>query len=184
MLRWSSNTPRSAYGIAISRPSAIGPVRSSVIAMTSFQPCGEFLNARVYLTRGRSREQAAAHIGVGTTTFDQMIADGRMPQPRIIGGRVVWCVYELDEYFDRLPHPSLSPESSSVAFSNGFRKTTLHHWGSTLTRSSLSPKTWRSFLTRHESVHPRPQPRSASKITHLPNRLKKSEALTLIPAIV
>jgi hypothetical protein len=37
------------------------------------------------------------------TTFEQMVADGRMPQPRMIGGRVVWCVYELDEYFDRLP---------------------------------------------------------------------------------
>ena len=90
--------------------------------MTSFQPCGEFLNARVYLTRGRSREQAAAHIGVGTTTFDQMVADGRMPQPRIIGGRVVWCVYELDEYFDRLPRPSLSPESSSRACSTDFSR--------------------------------------------------------------
>lgn len=58
---------------------------------------------RFYPTRGRSRDDAAAHIGVGTTKFDQMVADGRMPQPRAIDGRRVWCVHELDDAFDRLP---------------------------------------------------------------------------------
>jgi len=114
MLRWSSNTPQSAYGIAIARPPVVGPVRSSVIAMSTFQLCGEVLNARVYPTRGRSREQAAAHVGVGTTMFDQMVADGRMPQPRITGHRVVWCVYELDEYFDRLPRRGQNSETHSA----------------------------------------------------------------------
>jgi predicted DNA-binding transcriptional regulator AlpA len=58
---------------------------------------------RVYGTRGRSREAAAAHVGVGVTKFDEMVADGRMPEPREIDARVVWDVYELDEHFDRLP---------------------------------------------------------------------------------
>jgi len=61
------------------------------------------MSSRIYPTRGRSREQAAAHIGVGETKFDELVRDGRMPQPYIIDGRVVWCVYELDEFFDRLP---------------------------------------------------------------------------------
>jgi hypothetical protein len=61
------------------------------------------MTSRVYPTRGRSREQAADHIGVGPTKFDEMVADGRMPQPFVIDTRVVWCVYELDQYFDRLP---------------------------------------------------------------------------------
>lgn len=65
----------------------------SVLAMTY----------RVYPTRGLSREEAAAYIGIGSTKFDEMVADGRMPQPRVIDGRVVWCVHELDEFFDRLP---------------------------------------------------------------------------------
>jgi len=56
-----------------------------------------------YEARGRNREQAAAHIGVGATKFDEMVKDRRMPQPREIDGRVVWDVYELDEYFERLP---------------------------------------------------------------------------------
>lgn len=58
---------------------------------------------RVYPTRGLSRDESAAYLGVGSTKFDELVADGRMPQPRIIDGRVVWCVHELDEYFDRLP---------------------------------------------------------------------------------
>lgn len=114
MLRWSSNTPQSAYGIAISRPPVVGPVRSSVIAMSTFQPCGEALNARIYPTRGLSREQAAAHVGVGTTLFEQMVAEERMPQPRMIGSRVVWCIYELDEYFDRLPRRGQNAEIHSA----------------------------------------------------------------------
>ncbi len=59
--------------------------------------------SRVYEKRGRSREEAAGHIGVGATKFDEMVADGRMPEPRVIDARVVWDVYELDAYFDRLP---------------------------------------------------------------------------------
>jgi hypothetical protein len=70
--------------------------------------------SRVYETRGRSREQAADHIGIGVTKFDQMIVDGRMPEPRVIDGRVVWCVYELDEYFDRLPRRGQNAEAHSA----------------------------------------------------------------------
>lgn len=54
---------------------------------------------------GINREQAAAMIGVGSTTFDQMVADGRMPQPRMPSReRFVWDVEELVEAFRRLPH--------------------------------------------------------------------------------
>lgn len=56
-----------------------------------------------FATRGRSREEAAAYIGVGATKFDEMVADGRMPRPRQIDSRRVWCVHELDDAFDRLP---------------------------------------------------------------------------------
>lgn len=58
---------------------------------------------RAYNSRGRSREEAAQYIGVGVTKFDEMVLDGRMPQPYVIDNRLVWCVYELDQYFERLP---------------------------------------------------------------------------------
>ena len=55
------------------------------------------------LPRGLSREQAAEYIGVGPTKFDQMVADGRMPMPKRIDGRVVWDRHQLDSAFAALP---------------------------------------------------------------------------------
>lgn len=54
---------------------------------------------------GVSREQAAELIGVSPSTFDRMVAAGRMPRPRIPSeGRVVFDVAELADAFRRLPH--------------------------------------------------------------------------------
>lgn len=53
--------------------------------------------------RGLSRVQAAEYIGTGTTLFDEMIRDGRMPKPKQINGRVVWDRFALDAAFDALP---------------------------------------------------------------------------------
>ena len=52
--------------------------------------------------RGLSRVQAAEYIGVGVTKFDEMVDDGRMPQPKRIDGRTVWDRLKLDEAFDAL----------------------------------------------------------------------------------
>lgn len=53
--------------------------------------------------RGLSRAQAAAYIGTGTTLFDEMVLDGRMPQPKIINSRTIWDRAKLDEAFSVLP---------------------------------------------------------------------------------
>ncbi len=55
-----------------------------------------------YPPRGMSREEAARYIGVGTTKFDQMVKDGRMPKPKRIDGRTVWDRIKLDDAFTRL----------------------------------------------------------------------------------
>ena len=52
--------------------------------------------------RGLSRGQAAEYIGVGVTKFDEMVDDGRMPQPKRIDGRLVWDRVKLDAAFDEL----------------------------------------------------------------------------------
>jgi predicted DNA-binding transcriptional regulator AlpA len=52
--------------------------------------------------RGLSRAQAAAYVGVGTTLFDAMVRDGRMPAPFKIGARVIWDRRKLDGAFDAL----------------------------------------------------------------------------------
>ncbi len=53
---------------------------------------------------GVSRECAAAYIGVGVTLFDGMVVDGRMPAPRVIGGRTVWDTEEVYAAFKAIPH--------------------------------------------------------------------------------
>jgi excisionase family DNA binding protein len=36
-----------------------------------------------------SRDEAAWYVGVEATKFDEMVADGRMPKPKRVDGRVV-----------------------------------------------------------------------------------------------
>ncbi len=67
----------------MSRPADILPV--------SCPPCG------------LSRAQSAVFIGVGTTKFDEMVKDGRMPAPKQIDGRKIWDRLGLDEAFVALP---------------------------------------------------------------------------------
>ncbi len=53
--------------------------------------------------RGLSRIEAAQYLGVSASKFDEMRADGRVAPPRLLDGRKLWDVYELDMAFDELP---------------------------------------------------------------------------------
>jgi predicted DNA-binding transcriptional regulator AlpA len=53
--------------------------------------------------RGLSREQAAAYVGVSTGTFDALIKEKVMPEPKRLRGRVVWDRQQLDVAFSALP---------------------------------------------------------------------------------
>jgi predicted DNA-binding transcriptional regulator AlpA len=53
--------------------------------------------------RGLRREMAAQYVGVSPSKFDDMVADGRMPQPKFIDRRLVWDLRALDAAFDDLP---------------------------------------------------------------------------------
>ncbi|MEI9417580.1 hypothetical protein [Mesorhizobium sp. Cs1321R2N1] len=55
---------------------------------------------------GVNRVQAAAFIGIGATLFDRLVQDGRMPDARIIEGRLVWDVSEVAAAFRAIPHRS------------------------------------------------------------------------------
>lgn len=56
-----------------------------------------------YPPRGMSREEAARYIGVGTTKFDEMVSDRRMPRPKRVDGRVLWDRIAIDAAFSDLP---------------------------------------------------------------------------------
>jgi excisionase family DNA binding protein len=50
------------------------------------------------------REQAAAYLSVSPNTFDEMVRDGRMPRPKLLGGRRrAWDIRALDVAIDQLP---------------------------------------------------------------------------------
>jgi len=51
-----------------------------------------------------TRTVAAAYLGVAPATFDEMVKDGRMPNPKRLGGRrKAWDVRALDAAIDDLP---------------------------------------------------------------------------------
>lgn len=54
--------------------------------------------------RGLNRRQAAEYVGVGPSTFDKMVADGRMPPPRRVNSLTIWDRLDLDESFAALPY--------------------------------------------------------------------------------
>lgn len=55
--------------------------------------------------RGLSRAEAAEYIGLGTTKFDALVSDGRMPKAKRIDGRSVWDRIAVDRAFDELDTP-------------------------------------------------------------------------------
>jgi hypothetical protein len=60
-------------------------------------------DAMSYPPRGLSRDEAARYIGVGTTKFDEMVSDRRMPKGKRVDGRVIWDRVALDLAFTDLP---------------------------------------------------------------------------------
>jgi hypothetical protein len=61
------------------------------------------------------REDAAKYIGVGTTLFDTMVADHRMPAPKEINSRRVWDRVQLDIAFEALPDRNAAPKDDEIA---------------------------------------------------------------------
>ena len=53
--------------------------------------------------RGLNRDNSARYVGVGTTKFDYMVKDGRMPKPKRVDGRNIWDRFGLDAAFEDLP---------------------------------------------------------------------------------
>jgi hypothetical protein len=56
-----------------------------------------------YPPRGMSRDEAARYVGVGSTKFNEMVSDRRMPRPKRVDGRVIWDRLRLDAAFTDLP---------------------------------------------------------------------------------
>lgn len=53
--------------------------------------------------RGLSREEVAMYLGISGSTFDEMRSAGQIEPPRLIKGRKLWDIRDLDMAFDALP---------------------------------------------------------------------------------
>ncbi len=91
-----------------------------------------------------SRVEAAALCGVSPNTFDRMQADGLMPRPKRVYGRVLWDVRALDAAIDRLPGETESPEDEPE----------VNEWDFDLMPDMLRrpPKYVQGFADRHGKV--------------------------------
>jgi hypothetical protein len=63
--------------------------------------------------RGLSREEASMYLGISATLFDELRASGQIEPPRVIKGRKLWDIRELDMAFDALPRENQQIEGSS-----------------------------------------------------------------------
>ena len=45
-------------------------------------------------------QSAARYLGLGVRTFLRLVAEGKLPRPRRIGGGVAWDRYKLDAFVD------------------------------------------------------------------------------------
>lgn len=61
------------------------------------------MTSPTFIPRGLSRVEAAHYIGISPTKFDELVADGRMPGPKLIDRRLLWDRVGLDAAFAELP---------------------------------------------------------------------------------
>lgn len=70
--------------------------------------------------RGLNRVESAAYVGVGTSMFDALIREGKMPAPARLNGRLIWDRRALDRAMDELfdvpaAYPATDDKWSRVA---------------------------------------------------------------------
>ena len=51
------------------------------------------------------------YIGISAGKFDELVADGRMPEPLKIDSRKIWDIRSLDLAFDALPRENPTPNT-------------------------------------------------------------------------
>jgi hypothetical protein len=66
---------------------------------------------------GLDRNDSARFIGVGTTLFDEMVEDGRMPAGHLANSRVLWDREELRAAFKKLPRKAVKAVATMTASS-------------------------------------------------------------------
>jgi excisionase family DNA binding protein len=66
-------------------------------------PSKKTIAAFLPVRRGLAESEAAVYLSLSPSFFRRLVAQGLMPRPRLIGGRRIWDVEELDLVFKALP---------------------------------------------------------------------------------
>lgn len=74
-----------------------------------------------YPPRGLCREDAALYIGVGPTTFDRLVEEGRMPKPLRVGKRVIWDRIKIEAAFADLDEDRENTIDRALRLAHGGR---------------------------------------------------------------
>jgi hypothetical protein len=64
---------------------------------------------------GLPEPEAAAAVGVSQTKFRDLVDDKLMPQPRVLGGKLVYDIDELRAAFKAMPHRGEDTEADTWA---------------------------------------------------------------------
>jgi excisionase family DNA binding protein len=59
--------------------------------------------SRLPVRRGLDENEAAIYLSLSPSFFRKLVADGRMPRPRLADGRRIYDIEELDVAFKALP---------------------------------------------------------------------------------
>jgi hypothetical protein len=66
-------------------------------------PSKATIASRLPIRRGLDENEAAVYLSLSPSFFRKLVAAARMPRPRVIGGRRIWDVEELDLAFKAMP---------------------------------------------------------------------------------
>src|SRR6476659_3258865 len=61
------------------------------------------IGARLAVRRGLDAQEAAVYLSLSPSFFRQLVQEGLLPRPRVIKGRRIWDVEELDIAFKAMP---------------------------------------------------------------------------------
>ena len=61
------------------------------------------IGGRLTVRRGLHAQEAAVYLSLSPSFFRQLVQEGLMPRPRVIKGRRIWDLEELDIAFKALP---------------------------------------------------------------------------------
>ena len=83
----SNSRARLATPSFLPRMTGTGCQRGTLIRTLSRQTLSamETRDSLTYPPRGLNREEAARYVGIGTSLFDRLVEEGRMPKPKHIG---------------------------------------------------------------------------------------------------